>query len=360
MRQTRSLPTMFLAACAAAALVLPGLANEKGATLTIDGGAATEGYDLTFTVTLDRAVPGGFTVTPTYEDGTATSGADYTANTNALDFAGTANESHTFTVATIDDDVWEVTEEFKAGMTVSGTTHAVSATATATGAIRDGDVEPVVAAASAVVASGDTTTIYSPGHPDFGNRKDYKCDVPNRVVETTNRATRSKVYQIACSALPGAILHGAVVEIWGHEDYEGTATEGSSGDWDYSFYNSKITIYPGERGPQHLGILINDDQTGEGSENIWFKLKWTTKLGYPPAWFDLAYSTTEVQLSIDDDDEYDLSVSPGQVWEESGGPDRHRNPQRPKAARRSTTPARSACRWVPVPTPPSRARTTRP
>ena len=262
-------------------------------------------------------MPGGFTVTPSFTDGTATNGSDYTANTTALNFAGTANETQTFTVATIEDETAEAFENFTIALTVSGTTHDVTVTNSATGTIRDDDIKPAFATASAVVASSNTTTIYSPAHPDFG-RQDYKCDIPNRVVETTNRAIRSKVFQISCSAVPGAILHGAVVEIWGHEEYQSTATEGSSGDWDYNFYHSKIKIYPGDRGIQRLGILINDDQRGEGSETIWFKLKWTTKLGYPPAWIDLMYSVTDVKINIDDDDEYDLSVSPGQVWEESG------------------------------------------
>ena len=165
--------------------------------------------------------------------------------------------------------------------------------------------------------ASDTTTILSPAHPDFG-RQDYQCVVPNRVVETTNRAIRSKVFQISCSARPGAILHGAIVEIFAHDKYTSSATEGSSGDWDYNFYHSKIKIYPGDRGVQRLGILINDDLQQEGSESIWFKLKWTTKLGYPPAWIDLMQSITDVRVHIDDDDEFNLTVSPGQVWEEDG------------------------------------------
>ena len=44
---------------------------------------------MTFTVRLDKAVSGGFTVTPSFTDGTATEGTDYTENTAALTFAGT-------------------------------------------------------------------------------------------------------------------------------------------------------------------------------------------------------------------------------------------------------------------------------
>ena len=60
------------------------------ATVTIGDASAGEGDALTFTVTLDNAVDGGFTVTPAYTDGTATQGTDYTANTTALSFTGTA------------------------------------------------------------------------------------------------------------------------------------------------------------------------------------------------------------------------------------------------------------------------------
>ena len=285
------------------------------ANLSIADASATEGDALTFTLTLDNAVPGGLTVTPSFTDGTATKGTDYTANTKALNFAGTASETQTFTVATVEDKTPETVENFTVAFTVSGTAHDVTVATSATGTIRDDDTGPAMATASAVSSTSTTTTILSPAHPDFG-RQDYKCDIPNRVVETTDRAIRSKVFQISCGARPGAILHGAVVEIFAHDKYTSSATEGSSGDWDYNFYHSKIKIYPGDRGIQRLGILINDDQRQEGSETIWFKLKWTTKLGYPPAWIDLMQSITDVRIHIDDDDEFNLSVSPGQVWEE--------------------------------------------
>ena len=111
-------------------------------TVTIDDASADEGEDLTFTVTLSAAVSGGLTVTPTYTDGTATSGMDYTRNTGALTFAGTANETQTFTVATTEDTRVEANETFTVGLTVSGTTVTVTATDTATGTIRNDDSAP--------------------------------------------------------------------------------------------------------------------------------------------------------------------------------------------------------------------------
>ena len=109
------------------------------ATVTIDDAKATEGKSITFTVTLDKAVPGGLKVTPSFTDGTATKGTDYTATTAALDFVGTAGESVSFTVPTIDDTEGELDETFTVGLSVSGTSHTVTATDTATGTIKDNE-----------------------------------------------------------------------------------------------------------------------------------------------------------------------------------------------------------------------------
>ena len=112
--------------------------------VTIGDASAAEGDSLSFTVSLDRAVSGGFTVTPSYTNGTASS-SDYTANTTALSFTGTANESQTFTVATTKDDLLEGDETFTVGLSVSGTTRTVKAKDTGTGTIQDRDTATVVA-----------------------------------------------------------------------------------------------------------------------------------------------------------------------------------------------------------------------
>ena len=118
---------------------------EVASTAVLIGDAtATEGSPLTFTVELDQAVSGGLTVTPTFTDGTATEGDDYTENTAALTFTGTAGETQTFTVATTDDALVEGDEVFTVGLTVSGTTTTVTATDTGTGTITDNDAMPEV------------------------------------------------------------------------------------------------------------------------------------------------------------------------------------------------------------------------
>ena len=64
----------------------------------------------TVTVSLNTAVPGGFTVNFASADGTATSPGDYAPASGTLTFAGTAGETRSFTVSIIDDGVIEATE----------------------------------------------------------------------------------------------------------------------------------------------------------------------------------------------------------------------------------------------------------
>ncbi len=129
------------------------------AVVTIADAAADEGDDITFTVTLDKAVASGFTVTPSFTDGTATEGTDYTENTAGISFAGTKGETQTFTVATTEDSEEESDETFRVSLRVSGTSASVTATSRATGTIRDDDETPaVVAIADAAADEGDDIT----------------------------------------------------------------------------------------------------------------------------------------------------------------------------------------------------------
>ena len=66
-------------------------------------------------MTLDKAVSGGLKVTPSFTDVTTTKGTDYTENTSALTFTGTAGETKTFTVATTEDTDVEPNETFTVG-----------------------------------------------------------------------------------------------------------------------------------------------------------------------------------------------------------------------------------------------------
>ena len=136
--------------------------NNDRATLTIGDASASEGDSISFTVTLDNAVQGGLTVTPSYTDGTADEGTDYDENTTGISFTGTANESHTFKLATTEDAVLEGDETFTVGLTVSGTTlnSRITSTDTGTGTIdNDDDASVTVNDASASEGSDVTFTV---------------------------------------------------------------------------------------------------------------------------------------------------------------------------------------------------------
>ena len=127
--------------------------NDDSAAVTVNDASADEGDGMTFTVTLDKAVQGGLKVTPGYADGTASSN-DYTRNTTALSFTGTANETKTFTVSTAEDAVLEANETFTVDLTVSGTTLGVVATDEGTGTI-DNDDGATVTVNDASASEGD-------------------------------------------------------------------------------------------------------------------------------------------------------------------------------------------------------------
>ena len=294
------------------------------AVLAIANGAAYEGSAITFSMRLDKAVPGGFTVTPSYTDYTATRGRDYTPNTTAIRFTGAAGETRTFTVATKADASAETNEVFTVGLTVSDTRHKVTVADTALGIIQSATMETFSAASAgassgaSVTSSGGNVTVKSPRDPVLG-RQEYKCVIPKRVSESANSSLRFKHFQIACSPTPGAIRAGAVAEIWS-AGYA-TATNGTSGNWDYNFFHTKVTFWPGSQGTKHLGFRINDDQLAEGPETYQFALKWSTKvgIGWGGIWVTLNESIDILTVTIDDDDEYNLTVSPAKVQE--GDPD---------------------------------------
>ena len=116
------------------------LIDDDHAVLSINDASAEEGDDLNFEVTLDKAVPGGLTVTPTFTHGTADSG-DYTPNTATLRFDGTGRETKTISLSTIEDTQVEGDETFTLHIEVSGTPHSVAADGTGTGTIIDDDLD---------------------------------------------------------------------------------------------------------------------------------------------------------------------------------------------------------------------------
>ena len=128
--------------------------------LTINDVSANEGLSLTFTVTLDHEVAGGFAVTPNFTDGTATKGTDYTENIQAISFTGTAHETQTLTVSTMEDDLVESDETFTVGLTVSETNETITTTDTGVGTINNDDVVTVsISVTPNPVKEGNSVTV---------------------------------------------------------------------------------------------------------------------------------------------------------------------------------------------------------
>ena len=131
-----------------------GTINE-GPVLSISDRTATEGDDITFTVTLSRAGHTG-PVTVDYATGatgdTAVAGADYTAKRGRLTF-GASDTSKTFTVRTREDTLDEDAESFT--VTLSNPTAQVTLSAeTVSGTITDDDPTPTVSIADGSGAEG--------------------------------------------------------------------------------------------------------------------------------------------------------------------------------------------------------------
>ena len=112
--------------------------DDDDATVTVNDASAIEGNGMLFTVTLNKGVPGGLTVSPTYTHGTTSSG-DYSTNTELLTFVGIENETQTFVVNTTDDAILEEDETFTVDLTVLRASANVTSAGTGTGTITNDD-----------------------------------------------------------------------------------------------------------------------------------------------------------------------------------------------------------------------------
>jgi hypothetical protein len=137
------------------------ITNDDTSAVTIADVSRAEGNagtsTLTFTATLDSAMPGGFTVNYATANGTATTGdADYVAATGTLTFAGIAGETQSFTVTINGDTKVEANETFTVSLnTVSNAV--VNITDTATGTITNDDASAVTIA-DVTLAEGNAGT----------------------------------------------------------------------------------------------------------------------------------------------------------------------------------------------------------
>ena len=138
------------------------IADEGTVTVSVTSdGAAAEGASATFTVALSGTVSSPVAVGWSTSDGTATAGADYTAESSGtMTFAPGATASQTLTVATLEDTLAEGDETFTVTLTAPDLPDGVSlGTSTATAAITDDDAltVSVTADAETVVEGNDAT-----------------------------------------------------------------------------------------------------------------------------------------------------------------------------------------------------------
>ena len=131
--------------------------NNDFATLKINDQTVEEGGTMTFEVTIDKALPVGAVITPSYRNAT-TGNDDYTSNTASLNFTGTRLEKRLFTVVTNDDDLGgEGHEQFTIRLTISGNSKdlIVQEKGFTTGTITDNDdSDPALTIQDASVEEG--------------------------------------------------------------------------------------------------------------------------------------------------------------------------------------------------------------
>ena len=126
--------------------------DNDSAALTVGDVAATEGGSLVFSVTLDKAVQGAFSVDVGLANGTATGGVDFDNSAVTLNFTGAAGETKQFTVTTTDDAVLEGAETF--GVSLTASNGLIDDSDTAIGTINDNDSAALTVGDVAVTEGG--------------------------------------------------------------------------------------------------------------------------------------------------------------------------------------------------------------
>ena len=229
--------------------------DDDRAEVTVSDASAEEGGELTFTVVLDKAVQGGLTVTPAFTDGSAVEGSDYTEDTAALAFAGSAGETQTITVPALEDEVVEPEETFTLALGVSGAPPGVTAGEAGTGTIAN-VTSAAVTIADASASEGDTMT--------------FTVVLDNAVqggltvtpVFTDGSAEEGEDYTEDTTALvfAGSAGETRTVTVATREDAE------VEGDETFAVEVVVTEALPGVSGSAATGTIADDDRAGAGVE----------------------------------------------------------------------------------------------
>ena len=256
------------------------ITEDDTAMLSLDPATVrvAEGSKAAFTVKLTGAAASESTFSWATADGTASSGADYTAQTPTSITIGAGSTTATLEVQTMLDELVEGDETFEvqisAGTLPTGVT---LGTATATATITDKDPITVNVSGPASVAEGEATAAYT------------------------------------VSLSPSGVTPTADLTV-DYTTVDGTAQAGS----DYTAEVGTLTFTPAAPGPQTVTVQTTGDTVVEGDET--FKLTISNASGgggAPPK-----LGTATVTTTITDDDAaptgITLSVSPSAVTENGG------------------------------------------
>ncbi len=138
--------------------------DNDTATLAIDDVSVIEGTgansSAVFTVTLDTAVDGGFSVPYASADGSAVAPGDYAQVSDMLSFAGSAGETQTITVSIVGDSDFEADESFSVVLSAPSNQLVTLARATGIGTIINDDGADLAIALSAVPQAGTVGEFY--------------------------------------------------------------------------------------------------------------------------------------------------------------------------------------------------------
>ena len=244
--------------------------NEDTAEVSVADASATEGDGtLSFSATLDKAIPSGVVINYSFTDGTATGGGanpDFDSTAGSITFTGTAGEVQTIDVPITDDTIVEGVEDFSVSLTASDNPVVTFNATPATGTINDNDAASVTIADQSVLEGDGTVDINV----------------------TLNNAVSGGF------TVPFTITEGTA---------EGSGTDYTAADGTLTFTGTASEV-------QSITIAITTDILVEGDETL------TITLGTPTNGVGVIGSPAT--LTITDDDAATLAIGDASVDENLG------------------------------------------